>query len=155
MHKKIYRELNLNITANSSADARHFYVCVCSSIYLRSRKRLCLRLRRSSEPASTWYNLLVQLQFTNGAVFLLFCSLSWFNKGTQKKKKKKYNWIDALLTPKTSFNFAEFVIESNYFSVSIEGKTTVLNRGTFFKRCSFGFEWSVVMVLSWNFGWVI
>lgn len=118
MHKKIYCELNLNVNANSSADARHeefyfplfTYVFVLAFICVHEAFVLVSGLRRSSEPDSKSLSSISTTPIPIGAIFLLFC-VGW---GDTTEKEEKAQWIDTWLTPKAFFIFAEFVIERNY-----------------------------------------
>ena len=158
MHKKIYCELNLNVNANSSAEARHgefyfplfTYVFVLAFICVHEAFVLASGLRRSSEPDSKSLSSISTTPIPIGAIFLLFC-VGW---GDNRKRRKSS--MDRYLTDTEGFfHFCWICYWKELLDSFFEGKTTVLNRRPFLKRFSFGFKWTVVMVLSWSFWWVM
>lgn len=149
MHKKIYCELNLNVNANSSADARR------GEFFIFHFSRMCLFLHlfaftRRLCPDSKSLSSISTTPIPIGAIFLLFC-VGW---GDNRKRRKSS--MDRYLTDTEGFfHFCWISYWKELLDSFFEGKTTVLNRRPFFKRFSFGFKWTVVMVLSWSFWWVM
>ena len=119
------------------------FICVHEAFVLASR------LRRSSEPDSKSLSSISTTPIPIGAIFLLFC-VGW---GDNRKRRKSS--MDRYLTDTEGFfHFCWISYWKELLDSFFEGKTTVLNRRPFFKRFSFGFKWTVVMVLSWSFWWV-